>query len=132
MQDDERFARSDGETAIEGAVPLAILFAETGHHEVAIAEMGAGADTVEQGPLAIGPEGVGFIAENPDTAVITGVVIGDGRGEGDGQLRFAASALDGFAPVGVDFASEIDGPGFAHAAIIKTIGQSSTRFAGGG
>ena len=84
-------------TGVEGGVSLAILVAETNHHNVRAFDKRADADGIEPGTLTILPEGIFLLAQDRHAASVAGRVIRYRAQEFDRLARVLGTALDAFA-----------------------------------
>lgn len=88
---------------VEGGVPLFVLVAEAYDDQIRLLDHGAGADGVDLGRLVVTPEAIFRLAQVVAGGV-RGSVVGDRGGKYDIQARGLGTALDFFAPIGVDLA----------------------------
>ncbi len=107
VQGDIGFAKGGAVTGVEGGIPLFVFVTEADNRYVALLDQSLGADGVDLGGLMVAPEafflGVEYIASG-----VAGFVVGVGGSKGDIQFLLAAAFNDLIAPVGVDFAGEVD------------------------
>ena len=106
---------------VEGGVPLFIFLAKTDHGDVCIFQKRLRADGVELRALAVVPELVGLGTEYGDTAIVRVFVHRDRRDKLDRQAGFLNPGGDTLAPVGVNLARQIDGPGVFHRFLRMSI-----------
>ena len=111
VQGDQRLAERGGVAGLERRVPLAVLVAEADDDDIGAAEQGLGADSVDASPLAVLPEALRLCAEDLDPNVVGRGVVGDWGEQLDREPGLMRSLGDPLAPIGVDLARQVDGPG---------------------
>jgi len=111
VDDNDGLAERRGIAGVERRVPLLVFLAEAHDHDVCLLDQCTGADGVELRTLVVVPELVGLGPEDRDTAIVGCLVMRDRRGEPHVEVGGGRALFDALAPVGVDFAGEIDTPG---------------------
>ncbi len=107
MERDIGLAEGGAVTGVEGGIPLFVFVSEADNRYVALLDQSLGADGVDLGGLMIAPE-VLFLGAEYIASGVAGFVVGVGRGKGDIQFLLEAAFNDLIAPVGVDFAGELN------------------------
>lgn len=85
MQSHDRLAEGRGVAGVKGGVPLAVLVAEADHDQVGLLDHRLGADRVDPGALAVGPEALGLPTERPGAGGVRGRMVGNRCGKADRQ-----------------------------------------------
>ncbi len=107
MERDTGLAEGGAVAGVEGGIPLFVFVTEADNRHVALLDQGLGADGVDLGGFVVAPE-VFFLGAEYIASGVAGFVVGVGGSKGDIQFLLAAAFNDLIAPVGVDFAGEVD------------------------
>ncbi len=107
MERDTGLAEGGAVACVEGGIPLFVFVTEADNRHVALLDQGLGEDGVDLGGFVVAPE-VFLLGAETIACGVAGFVVGVGGGKGDIQFLLAAAFNDLIAPVGVDFAGELN------------------------
>lgn len=100
----------------EAALTLPVLWTKSNDDDVGVLDQSLGAQVVHAGPNCIPIAPLFLHAQNDRPTVITVFVAGVGRREGDGQLLLGNALSYHFAPIAVNFATQVNLPNFIGGA----------------
>ena len=87
---------------------MLVLIAELDHDQVGTLQQGLRENGVDLRVFVILPEGVPFVAEDCDAAIVGGIIVGNRSGQCHLELSRRDSLCDLLPPVTVDLAHQVD------------------------